>query len=61
MSGLLDFILGAVFLVLGALAFRRATRATDPAVRRREWIGTILCTVAGLVFWCLYLFSTGPR
>jgi multisubunit Na+/H+ antiporter MnhB subunit len=60
-TGLLDFIIGAVFLVLGALAFRRATQATDPKVRRREWIGAGLCTLAGIIFWCLYLFSTGPR
>ena len=61
MTGLLDLIIGAVLLVLGALAFSRATKATVPAVRRREWIGTVLCTVAGLIFVSLYLFSSGPR
>jgi hypothetical protein len=52
-----DLIIGAVLLIFGALAFSRATRATDPAVRRREWVGTTLCTVAGLIFVCLYIFS----
>lgn len=53
----LDLIIGALLLVLGAMAFARATKATDPAVRKREWIGTILCTIAGLIFLCLYIFS----
>jgi multisubunit Na+/H+ antiporter MnhB subunit len=61
MSGLLDFVIGTVFLVLGALAFRRATQAADPKLARRDWIGAALCTIAGLIFWSIYLFSSGPR
>lgn len=53
----LDLVIGAVLLVLGAMAFSRATKATDPAVRRREWIGTVLCTVAGLIFVSIYMFT----
>lgn len=53
----LDLIIGFVLLVLGAMAFSRASKAADPALRRREWIGTVLCTVAGLIFVCLYIFS----
>jgi multisubunit Na+/H+ antiporter MnhB subunit len=61
MSGIFDLVLGAVFFVLGALAVSRANKATDRKVARREWIGAALCTLAGLIFTSIYLFSSGPR
>jgi drug/metabolite transporter (DMT)-like permease len=54
----LDLFLGAVFFVLGAMAVNRATRAAEPRAARRDWIGAVLCTVAGLIFTCLYIFSS---
>lgn len=53
----LDLILGFAFFVLGAMAVSRATKAAEPRVARRDWIGATLCTVAGLIFTSLYIFS----
>jgi hypothetical protein len=53
----LDLILGFALFILGAMAVSRANKAADPKVARREWIGAVLCTVAGLIFTSLYMFS----
>lgn len=53
----LDLLLGFAFFILGAMAVGRASKAADPRAARRDWIGAALCTVAGLIFTSLYMFS----